>query len=165
MADRGWSADAGFLHGAGVLRRLPHASGCRRTCCRRSATISERTLTNASTSRGASSSIRTGPAAGASGSQRLIQGRRGRTYSRSMRRPRSRTGSEKIISKVENNGEQHESGLNIRQDGALDFLSLGALVHRLDPGHHSVPQSNASARSTSAAASSTAPPTCPTASG
>jgi 2-dehydro-3-deoxygluconokinase len=26
-------------------------------------------------------------------------------------------------------------GLNIKQDGALDFLSLGALVHRLDPGH------------------------------
>src|SRR4051794_5749599 len=25
-------------------------------------------------------------------------------------------------------------GLNIRQAGALDFLSLGALVHRLDPG-------------------------------
>jgi 2-dehydro-3-deoxygluconokinase len=25
-------------------------------------------------------------------------------------------------------------GMNIRQDGALDFLSLGALVHRLDPG-------------------------------
>jgi len=25
-------------------------------------------------------------------------------------------------------------GLNIPQDGALDFLSLGALVHRLDPG-------------------------------
>ena len=25
-------------------------------------------------------------------------------------------------------------GLNIRQDGALDFLSLGALIHRLDPG-------------------------------
>ncbi len=25
-------------------------------------------------------------------------------------------------------------GLNIRQDGALDFVSLGALVHRLDPG-------------------------------
>jgi 2-dehydro-3-deoxygluconokinase len=25
-------------------------------------------------------------------------------------------------------------GLNIRQDGALDFASLGALVHRLDPG-------------------------------
>ena len=25
-------------------------------------------------------------------------------------------------------------GLTIRQDGALDFLSLGALVHRLDPG-------------------------------
>jgi 2-dehydro-3-deoxygluconokinase len=25
-------------------------------------------------------------------------------------------------------------GLNIRQDGVLDFVSLGALVHRLDPG-------------------------------
>src|SRR5215218_7526942 len=25
-------------------------------------------------------------------------------------------------------------GLNVRQDGALDFLSLGALIHRLDPG-------------------------------
>ncbi len=25
-------------------------------------------------------------------------------------------------------------GLNIREEGALDFLSLGALVHRLDPG-------------------------------
>src|SRR4051794_15130947 len=25
-------------------------------------------------------------------------------------------------------------GLNIRQDGALDFASLGALVYRLDPG-------------------------------
>jgi 2-dehydro-3-deoxygluconokinase len=27
------------------------------------------------------------------------------------------------------------SGLSIRADGALDLLSLGALVHRLDPGH------------------------------
>ena len=26
------------------------------------------------------------------------------------------------------------AGLNIRPDGALDFVSLGALVHRLDPG-------------------------------
>src|SRR5258708_4785176 len=26
------------------------------------------------------------------------------------------------------------TGLNIRKDGALDFLALGALVHRLDPG-------------------------------
>src|SRR3954453_19357732 len=25
-------------------------------------------------------------------------------------------------------------GLNIRQEGALDFLSVGALIHRLDPG-------------------------------
>src|SRR6267142_2089997 len=25
-------------------------------------------------------------------------------------------------------------GLKIRKDGALDFLALGALVHRLDPG-------------------------------
>ena len=32
------------------------------------------------------------------------------------------------------------TGLNIRKDGALDFLSLGALVHRLDPGDHPVPQ-------------------------
>lgn len=29
---------------------------------------------------------------------------------------------------------ENQYGLNIRQDGALDFLSLGALVHRLDPG-------------------------------
>src|SRR5437867_8781766 len=27
-----------------------------------------------------------------------------------------------------------EDGLRIRQSGALDFLSLGAMVHRLDPG-------------------------------
>jgi 2-dehydro-3-deoxygluconokinase len=26
------------------------------------------------------------------------------------------------------------SGLPIRQDGALDLVSLGALIHRLDPG-------------------------------
>ena len=26
------------------------------------------------------------------------------------------------------------SGLNIKKDGALDLVSLGALVHRLDPG-------------------------------
>ena len=26
------------------------------------------------------------------------------------------------------------TGLNIRQDGALDFVSLGAMIHRLDPG-------------------------------
>src|SRR6202165_34193 len=26
------------------------------------------------------------------------------------------------------------TGLNIRKEGALDFLSLGALIHRLDPG-------------------------------
>ena len=25
-------------------------------------------------------------------------------------------------------------GLNIKQEGALDFVSIGALVHRLDPG-------------------------------
>ena len=25
-------------------------------------------------------------------------------------------------------------GLNLRSEGAIDFLSLGALVHRLDPG-------------------------------
>jgi len=32
-------------------------------------------------------------------------------------------------------------GLNIRKDAELDFLSLGALVHRLDPGP-SFPQSD-----------------------
>src|SRR5215475_13994777 len=26
------------------------------------------------------------------------------------------------------------NALNIRKDGALDFVSLGAMVHRLDPG-------------------------------
>ena len=25
-------------------------------------------------------------------------------------------------------------GLNVRESGDLDFLSLGALIHRLDPG-------------------------------
>ncbi len=29
---------------------------------------------------------------------------------------------------------QTESGLDIRKDAALDFLSLGAIIHRLDPG-------------------------------
>jgi 2-dehydro-3-deoxygluconokinase len=29
---------------------------------------------------------------------------------------------------------QTDSGLDIRKDGALDFLSLGAIIHRLDPG-------------------------------
>ncbi len=27
------------------------------------------------------------------------------------------------------------TGLNIKSEGALDFVSLGALVHRLDPGN------------------------------
>src|SRR5450631_348957 len=31
--------------------------------------------------------------------------------------------------------ERSHGKLSIRPDGALDFLSLGALVHRLDPGH------------------------------
>ena len=26
------------------------------------------------------------------------------------------------------------NGLNIKKEGALDFVSLGALVHRIDPG-------------------------------
>ncbi len=54
-------------------------------------------------------------------------------------------------------------GLNIKPAGALDFVSLGALVHRLDPGI--VPFRKAtSARFTSAAASSTAPRIWPIAS-
>jgi 2-dehydro-3-deoxygluconokinase len=31
-------------------------------------------------------------------------------------------------------GRKMQTGLKIRQDGALDFLALGALIHRLDPG-------------------------------
>ena len=31
-------------------------------------------------------------------------------------------------------GDDKRTGLDIRRDGALDFLSLGALVNRLDPG-------------------------------
>ena len=30
--------------------------------------------------------------------------------------------------------EHRDHGLNIRSDGALDLVSLGALIHRLDPG-------------------------------
>src|SRR5579872_4536283 len=33
-----------------------------------------------------------------------------------------------------NKGDEMKYGLEIREHGALDFLSLGALVHRLDPG-------------------------------
>jgi len=35
---------------------------------------------------------------------------------------------------MNNTTTEQESGLKIRQDGALDFVSLGALIHRLDPG-------------------------------
>lgn len=34
----------------------------------------------------------------------------------------------------ENKGATMKSGLNIQQEGALDLVSLGALIHRLDPG-------------------------------
>jgi hypothetical protein len=53
--------------------------------------------------------------------------------------------------------------LSIKPGGDLDFLSLGALVMRLDTGHDPVPQGVALRPSTSAAASSTWRPTCPTA--
>jgi len=43
-----------------------------------------------------------------------------------------------LAGRVDNDFERKEqdmsSGLNIRNDAELDFLSLGALVHRLDPG-------------------------------
>ena len=39
-------------------------------------------------------------------------------------------------------------GLTIRADGALDFLSLGALVHRLDPGIVPFRKASPRARST-----------------
>ncbi len=56
------------------------------------------------------------------------------------------------------------SGLNVRKDACeLDFLALGALVHRLDPGV--IPFRKArSSTSTSPAASTTSPRTCRTAS-
>jgi len=54
-------------------------------------------------------------------------------------------------------------GLNVKSSGSLDFLSLGALVHRLDPGITPFRKAP-TATSTSAAASSTFPPTSPTAS-
>src|SRR5437870_3256679 len=38
------------------------------------------------------------------------------------------------ITKSVNRGRRMNHGLTIKQDGALDFVSLGALVHRLDPG-------------------------------
>ena len=44
-------SDAGVFHRAQLLRRVTAASVCRRTCCRRSAIISARTPTSASTSR------------------------------------------------------------------------------------------------------------------
>ena len=36
-------------------------------------------------------------------------------------------------------------GLNIREGGELDFLALGALVHRLGSGHYSLSQGDSSA--------------------
>ena len=48
-----------------------------------------------------------------------------------------------------------DTALKIKQDGALDFLSLGALVHRLDPGIIPFRKAIVVRRSTSAAASST----------
>ena len=56
-----------------------------------------------------------------------------------------------------------DKALKILPTGTLDFLSLGALVHRLDPGL--VPFRKAMPPlSTSAAASTTSRPTWPTAS-
>ena len=55
-------------------------------------------------------------------------------------------------------------GLNLKQDGALDLVSLGALVHRLDPGIVPFRKATAVSKSTSVAANTTWPPTWPTAS-
>ena len=52
---------AGVLGLARLLRQPAHASGCRPTCCRRSATSSAPTPTSASTGRRASSSTPSGP--------------------------------------------------------------------------------------------------------
>src|SRR6266550_2083796 len=43
-----------------------------------------------------------------------------------------KSNSTRPIRNCEENGMNH--GLNMRPGGALDFVSLGALVHRLDPG-------------------------------
>ena len=56
---------AGDDLGPGLLRRLPHATACRPTCSRPSATTSAPTPTSASTSPAASSSTPTGPAGAA----------------------------------------------------------------------------------------------------
>ncbi len=52
------------------------------------------------------------------------------TYRRIDREGSFHTGWTSIITK----GAIMKYGLNIQPNGALDFLSLGALVHRLDPG-------------------------------
>ena len=91
-------------------------SGCRRTCCRRSAITSARTPTSASTSRAASSSTPTGPAAAAASLPALT------TFN------------------ATHSGDVNDYGLNIRKDGALDFLSLGRTGPSPGSGHHPVSQ-------------------------
>ena len=56
-------------------------------------------------------------------------------------------------------------GLDIRPDGALDFLSLGALVHRLDPGIIPFRKATECAHPRQRRRVQRAPPTWPTASG
>ena len=55
-------------------------------------------------------------------------------------------------------------GFKIPEEGSLDLLSLGALVHRLDPGIIPFRKATNFAVHVSAA-SSMLPPTCPTPSG
>ncbi len=56
------------------------------------------------------------------------------------------------------------NGLNIRAEGALDLVSLGALVHRIDPGIVPFRKATGGYTSMSVVASSTWLPTWPTAS-
>src|ERR1700738_3883418 len=77
------------------------------TCCKHSAISSVPTPTSESTNPAASSSIPTGPDAAAAS-------------------PRDPT--------THKRDHNMNYGLAIPPRGALDFLSLGALIHRLDPG-------------------------------
>ena len=82
----------------------------------------------------------------------------------------SASGSRPIFLTRVRNARQHgdyamATALEIPPTGALDFLALGALVHRLDPGVVPVPQGADLHDPRERRRIQHAPPTCPTASG
>ena len=83
------------------------ANGCPPTFCKPNATSSERTPMSASTGRAGNSYTPTGLAAAGAWHRE--------------------------VTTLETE-ETMDYGLNIRQDAALDFVSIGGMVHRLDPG-------------------------------